>query len=124
MIEETIGARLRRARIARGETIQQVAAATHSSPASFSAWENDHSLPSDRSLRKLSNYYGVDLRSPDPLLGAAGESTTITAIRIESLLTPQTYLTFNGTPLTAQQKALLASFAIALVLTQLSSTEV
>lgn len=118
MIEETIGARMRRARIARGETIQQVAAATHSSPASFSAWENDHSLPSDRSLRKMSNCYGVDLRSSEPLLDAAGESTATTSIRVESLLTPQTYLTFNVTPLTAQQKALLASFAVGLLSAQ------
>ena len=81
MTEETIGARLSRARIVRGETIQQVATATHSSPASFSAWENDHSLPSDRSLLKLPNYYGVDFKSSESLLDAAGESTATTSIR-------------------------------------------
>lgn len=68
MITNGVGSVLRQIRKSRGESIVEVAKATHTSPASFTKWENDQTIPSERSIRKLAEYYQTD---PLELLGVA-----------------------------------------------------
>lgn len=105
MITNGVGSVLRQIRKSRGESIVEVAKATHTSPASFTKWENDQTIPSERSIRKLAEYYQTD---PLELLGvaypdkyakqqeqekAAAEGSTI---RIEDLIGNNSVLTYNG----------------------------
>ncbi|ARY92153.1 MULTISPECIES: helix-turn-helix domain-containing protein [Lacticaseibacillus] len=127
MITNGVGSVLRQIRKSRGESIVEVAKATHTSPASFTKWENDQTIPSERSIRKLAEYYDVD---PLDLLGvaypdkyakqkeqekAAAEGSTI---RIEDLIGNNSVLTYNGSPLSSGTKSLVAAFITGLIISQ------
>lgn len=119
-VANEIGAELRRVRKNRGESIVDVAMATHTSPASFTKWENEQTIPSERSVRKLAEYYGVEpehflaLAYPDkyapkeekPAVAPLPENT----IRIEDVISPGTELSFNEKLVTEQEKRLIAAF--------------
>lgn len=121
-----IGAELRRIRKSRGESIVEVAMATHTSPASFTKWENEQTIPSERSVRKLSEYYDV---KPEKLLGLAypekyapkDETPAATpapsnAIRIEDVISPATELSYNGQLVSEQDKRLFGAFVSGILL--------
>ena len=127
MITNGVGSVLRQIRKSRGESIVEVAKATHTSPASLTKWENDQTIPSERSIRKLAEYYQTD---PLELLGvaypdkyakqqeqekAAAEGSTI---RIEDLIGNNSVLTYNGSPLSSGTKSLVAAFIAGLIISQ------
>ena len=127
MITNGVGSVLRQIRKSRGESIVEVAKATHTSPASFTKWENDQTIPSERSIRKLAEYYQTD---PLELLGVAypdkyakqqepekpaAEGSTI---RIEDLIGNNSVLTYNGSPLSSGTKSLVAAFIAGLIISQ------
>ncbi|WP_390405970.1 helix-turn-helix domain-containing protein [Lacticaseibacillus jixiensis] len=125
MMTETVGSALRQIRKNRGESIVEVAKATHTSPASFTKWENDQTIPSERSIRKLAEYYESDpldvlaLAYPDKyarekMVKPDLEGKTI--IRLEDLLSEDTVLTYNDNALTPAKKELVASFAAGLII--------
>lgn len=115
-VQMTVGTKLRELRKQRGETIAMVAKNTQTSPASFSAWENDKTTPSSSSLRKLARYYEVDDSSLLQLLsGNAGQdvaenvavqtpqTTVLTknskgnrVVAVEELMDQDTVLTLGG----------------------------
>lgn len=114
-----IGAELRRVRKNRGESIVEVAMATHTSPASFTKWENEQTIPSERSVRKLAEYYGTEpehflaLAYPDkyaPKEEPAAPALPENTIRIEDVISPDTELSFNEKLVTSQEKRLIAAF--------------
>nr|WP_164507375.1 helix-turn-helix transcriptional regulator [Lacticaseibacillus songhuajiangensis] len=123
-----IGAELRRVRKGRGESIVEVAMATHTSPASFTKWENEQTIPSERSLRKLADYYGVEaqqflvLAYPDKYAQeeAESEKTALPAntIRIEDVISPETELSFNDKLISEQDKRLFAAFVSGILLSK------
>jgi transcriptional regulator with XRE-family HTH domain len=123
-----IGAELRRVRKGRGESIVEVAMATHTSPASFTKWENEQTIPSERSLRKLADYYGVEaqqflvLAYPDKYAQeeAESEKTVLPAntIRIEDVISPETELSFNDKLISEQDKRLFAAFVSGILLSK------
>lgn len=63
-MRETLGQTLRRLRLARGLTIQQVADKIGYCKSAVSYWENDRRTPLDDSLTVLGLYYGIDLQGP------------------------------------------------------------
>ena len=102
-MEKSIGSILRRTRRDLGFTIKEVATATHTSPASFSAWENDQSVPSKRSLQKLSEFYHVSFgESDNASFGSKNQS-------IEELLAATTF-TYQGKPLSHSQQNQIHTF--------------
>lgn len=122
---ETVGSVLRQVRKNRGESIVEVAKATHTSPASFTKWENDQTIPSERSIRKLAEYYNSDpleilaVAYPDKYAqkkSVAPDLSDKVLIRLEDLISDQTVLTYNQVPLSETQKHLVASFASGLLL--------
>lgn len=122
---ETVGSALRQIRKNRGESIVEVAKATHTSPASFTKWENDQTVPSERSIRKLAEYYNSDpldilaLAYPDKYAPSAKGMPDLegrTLIRVEDLLSESTVLTYNDQPLSETKKELVASFTAGLLL--------
>ena len=123
-----IGAELRRVRKGRGESIVEVAMATHTSPASFTKWENEQTIPSERSLRKLADYYGVDaqqflvLAYPDKYAQEEPETAQAAlpanTIRVEDVISPDTELSFNGKLISEQDKRLFAAFVSGLLLSK------
>ena len=121
---ETVGSALRQIRKGRGESIVEVAKATHTSPASFTKWENDQTIPSERSIRKLAEYYNTD---PNNILALAYPDKYATdrdaidldeykVIRVEDLLADNTILTYNGSRLPQAKKDLVASFTAGLII--------
>ncbi|WP_407892401.1 helix-turn-helix domain-containing protein [Lacticaseibacillus sp. N501-2] len=129
---ETVGSALRQTRKSRGESIVEVAKATHTSPASFTKWENDQTVPSERSIRKLADYYESDplailaLAYPDKYAKAKNAAPDIegkTVIRLEDLLSNNTVLTYNDQVLSATKKELVASFAAGLVIASATDPE-
>ncbi|MFD1484595.1 helix-turn-helix domain-containing protein [Lacticaseibacillus baoqingensis] len=122
---ETVGSALRQIRKNRGESIVEVAKATHTSPASFTKWENDQTIPSERSIRKLAEYYESDpldvlaLAYPDKYAKAKKVEPDLegkTVVRVEDLLSEGTVLTYNEHVLSAAKKELVASFAAGLII--------
>ncbi|MFD1429062.1 MULTISPECIES: helix-turn-helix domain-containing protein [Lacticaseibacillus] len=122
---ETVGSTLRRIRKNRGESIVTVAKATHTSPASFTKWENDQTVPSERSIRKLAEYYNTEpleilaVAFPDKYAPAEEKKVVLegsTVIRVEDLLSDTTVLTYNDQPLTPSKKNLIASFTAGLII--------
>ncbi|WP_155287061.1 helix-turn-helix domain-containing protein [Lacticaseibacillus zhaodongensis] len=122
-----IGAALRRIRKNRGESIVEVAKATHTSPASFTKWENEQTTPSERSVRKLAEYYSIEpvellaLAYPDkyaPKEEAAPEEDLSNSIRIEDVISPDTDLSFNGKLVSDQDKHLIGAFVSGLLLSK------
>lgn len=121
---ETVGSALRHIRKGRGESIVAVAKATHTSPASFTKWENDQTVPSERSIRKLADYYDMAPTSllalayptkyatPTEQLSLAGK----TLIRAEDLFSSDTVLTYDGHALPDDRKQLIAAFTAGLFL--------
>ena len=128
-----IGAELRRVRKGRGESIVEVAMATHTSPASFTKWENEQTIPSERSLRKLADYYGVDaqqflvLAYPDKYAQEEPEEETsalpTNTIRIEDVISPDTVLSFNEKLVSEQDKRLFAAFVSGILLSKSESKD-
>lgn len=102
--------------------------ATHTSPASFTKWENEQTIPSERSLRKLADYYGVEaqqflvLAYPDKYAQeeAESEKTVLPAntIRIEDVISPETELSFNDKLISEQDKRLFAAFVSGILLSK------
>jgi transcriptional regulator with XRE-family HTH domain len=132
LMTETVGSALRQTRKNRGESIVEVAKATHTSPASFTKWENDQTIPSERSIRKLAEYYDSDpldvlaLAYPDKYAKAKNAMPDIegkTIIRLEDLLSNNTVLTYNDQVLSAAKKELVASFAAGLVIASTTNPE-
>ena len=110
---------MRKIRKNRGESIVEVAKATHTSPASFTKWENDQTIPSERSIRKLTDYYNIDplellaLAYPDkyaPLQAEKEEAANKKTIKVEDLFDADTVLTYNDKPLSATAKSLISAF--------------
>ncbi|WP_127848475.1 helix-turn-helix domain-containing protein [Lacticaseibacillus hulanensis] len=125
-MENTIGSALRRIRKNRGESIVEVAKATHTSPASFTKWENEQNVPSERSVRKLAEYYDMDplellaLAYPDKYASkeAPAEASTANAIRVEDIIAPETELSYNGKLIPASDKNLFAAFISGILLSK------
>ncbi|WP_179394440.1 helix-turn-helix domain-containing protein [Lacticaseibacillus absianus] len=122
---ETVGSALRQIRKGRGESIVEVAKATHTSPASFTKWENDQTIPSERSIRKLAEYYNTDpvnilaLAYPDKYASqkeAVIDLTDREVIRVEDLLSDKSVLTYNNDVLPSTKKDLVASFTAGLII--------
>ncbi|KRN23354.1 helix-turn-helix domain-containing protein [Lacticaseibacillus camelliae] len=121
---ETVGSALRQIRKGRGESIVEVAKATHTSPASFTKWENDQTIPSERSIRKLAEYYNTDannilaLAYPDKYATNrdAIDLDEYNVIRVEDLLADNTILTYNGSRLPQTKKDLVASFTAGMII--------
>lgn len=122
---ETVGSALRQTRKNRGESIVEVAKATHTSPASFTKWENDQTIPSERSIRKLAEYYDSDpldilaLAYPDKYAKEKKAKPDLegkTIIRLEDLLGDNSVLTYNDVALPTTKKELVASFAAGLII--------
>ncbi|MCI1986829.1 MAG: helix-turn-helix domain-containing protein [Lactobacillus sp.] len=125
MMTETVGSALRQIRKNRGESIVEVAKATHTSPASFTKWENDQTIPSERSIRKLAEYYETDplevlaLAYPDKYAKSRKSEPDLegkTIVRVEDLLSEGTVLTYNEHALHPSKKELVASFAAGLII--------
>lgn len=122
---ETVGSALRQVRKNRGESIVEVAKATHTSPASFTKWENDQTVPSERSIRKLADYYNTDpidilaLAYPDKYAAAKRATPDLeghNVVRVEDLISDETILTYNDLALAADKKQLVAAFAAGLII--------
>ncbi|WP_262315430.1 helix-turn-helix domain-containing protein [Lacticaseibacillus parakribbianus] len=122
---ETVGSSLRQIRKGRGESIVEVAKATHTSPASFTKWENDQTVPSERSIRKLAEYYNTDpvnilaLAYPDKYAEQQAKTVDLSdreVIRVEDLLSEKTVLTYNNEVLASSKKDLVASFTAGLII--------
>jgi len=116
---KAVGSAMRKIRKNRGESIVEVAKATHTSPASFTKWENDQTIPSERSIRKLTDYYNIDplellaLAYPDkyaPLQAEKEEAANKKTIKVEDLFDADTVLTYNDKPLSATAKSLISAF--------------
>ncbi|KRM72058.1 helix-turn-helix domain-containing protein [Lacticaseibacillus brantae] len=114
-----VGSAMRKIRKNRGESIVEVAKATHTSPASFTKWENDQTIPSERSIRKLTDYYNIDplellaLAYPDkyaPLQAEKEEAANQKLIKVEDLFDADTVLTYNDKALPASSKSLISAF--------------
>ena len=127
MITNGVGSVLRQIRKSRGESIVEVAKATHTSPASFTKWENDQTIPSERSIRKLAEYYETDplellsVAYPDKYAKKQEKDQAAAdgpAIRVEDLLGSNSVLTYNGSPLSSGIKSLVAAFIAGLVIAQ------
>ncbi|WP_330873277.1 helix-turn-helix transcriptional regulator [Lacticaseibacillus saniviri] len=119
MMAQAVGSAMRQIRKNRGESIVDVAEATHTSPASFTKWENDQTVPSERSIRKLAEYYNIDplellaLAYPDkyaPLQAEKLEEAKIKTIRVEDIFDNDTVLSYNDKPLSATAKAMISAF--------------
>lgn len=130
---ETVGSALRQIRKNRGESIVEVAKATHTSPASFTKWENDQTVPSERSIRKLAEYYDSDpldvlaLAYPDKYAKDKKNKPDVegkTVIRVEDLLSEGTILTYNDEVLSTAKKELVASFAAGLIIAGTATEDV
>ena len=106
-MEESIGTVLRRARRERGLKISEVAKATHTSPASFSVWENDKQVPSKRSLEKLGEFYHINLGDSED--GRTDLENQQTEAPIETLLAATT-ITYKGKTLSHSQQVQIHSF--------------
>ncbi len=125
-MENTIGSALRRIRKNRGESIVEVAKVTHTSPASFTKWENEQNLPSERSVRKLAEYYEMDplellaLAYPDKYATKepVEETAASDAIRVEDIIAPETQLSYNGKLVSESDKHLFAAFISGILLAQ------
>lgn len=125
-MENTIGSALRRIRKNRGESIVEVAKATHTSPASFTKWENEQNVPSERSVRKLAEYYDMDplellaLAYPDKYAtkSEVEDTPTSNAIRIEDIIAPGTELSYNGKLISENDKHLFAAFVSGILLSK------
>ncbi|KRM55912.1 XRE family transcriptional regulator [Lacticaseibacillus sharpeae JCM 1186 = DSM 20505] len=123
-MENTIGSALRRIRKNRGESIVEVAKATHTSPASFTKWENEQNIPSERSVRKLAEYYDMEpqellaLAYPDKYAPktAPEENVAADAIRVEDIIAPGTELSYNGKLVSEADKHLFAAFISGILL--------
>lgn len=121
---ETVGSALRQIRKSRGESIVEVAKATHTSPASFTKWENDQTVPSERSIRKLAEYYDTEavdilaLAYPDKYAKdkSSIDLSEYNVIRVEDLLSDKTVLTYNNDRLPQTKKDLVASFTAGLII--------
>ncbi|WP_225049050.1 helix-turn-helix domain-containing protein [Lacticaseibacillus kribbianus] len=129
---ETVGSSLRQIRKGRGESIVEVAKATHTSPASFTKWENDQTVPSERSIRKLAEYYHTDpvnilaLAYPDKYAEQQAKTVDLTdhdVIRVEDLLSAKTVLTYNDAILATSKKDLVAAFTAGLIIGGTDSEE-
>lgn len=127
MITNGVGSVLRQIRKGRGESIVEVAKATHTSPASFTKWENDQTIPSERSIRKLAEYYNTDplellsVAYPDKYAQKQESEQPVgdgPSIRVEDLLGNNSVLTYNGVPLAAGTKSLVAAFIAGLIIAQ------
>ena len=120
MITNGVGSVLRQIRKGRGESIVEVAKATHTSPASFTKWENDQTIPSERSIRKLAEYYNTD---PLELLSVAYPDKYAQKQENEQPVGDgpsinNSVLTYNGVPLAAGTKSLVAAFIAGLIIAQ------
>jgi transcriptional regulator with XRE-family HTH domain len=127
---DTIGTVLYDLRKQSGKTILQVASDTHTSPGSFSNWENDRLTPTIRTLRKLAAYYNVP---SEPLINLAQQETpaadtaqaAVTSqkiINIEDFFDADTKLTFGAKQLPPQIKQLTLVF-LSGVMTNLAQKE-
>lgn len=130
-MENTIGQALRRIRKARGESIVEVAKATHTSPASFTKWENEQNPPSERSIRKLAEYYDIDaldllsVAFPDkyaPKEVPATPAEDVESIKIEDIIAPDTNLSYNGKLVSTSDKNLFAAFISGVLLAKQDTT--
>lgn len=113
-METSVGTKMRQARIDRKLTIKQVSFDTKTSASSISNWENSRTLPSKRSVSKLSDYYGVDLLSnADESTAAATTSkenpTTSETIVLEDALKGKQII-YQGKVLSDGQKVSLRTF--------------